>query len=94
MLLVPLDLTDEEREAVLALLADEPLETTDLFRALERSLERRMENSRWGGLVVEAALRNGETLRSIAAEVRRRTGIDVTHETIRHWGEQPKRWRP
>ena len=81
--LVALDLTEEERAAVLALLSECPFELDDLISALQRSMQVRRENSQHGGLVIQALHRNGMSWREMA----NRTGIPQT--TLRSWIEPP-----
>lgn len=88
VLLVPLDLSDEERAAVIALLAEAPLDVNDLVDALKRSMRVRQENSANGGLVIQALLRNGYSWRGLEAS----TGIPQS--TLRGWIDPPKGRRP
>ena len=80
---VPLDLTPEERAAVIALIEQAPLEADDLVTAIRASMRRRVENSRHGGLVISALHRNGMSWRAME----RATGIPQS--TLRSWIDAP-----
>lgn len=88
------DLTPEERQAALELIARSPTLTDDLlFDALACSMQTRLDNSRLGGLVIQALHR---TLGwdAIAAELSRRINREVKQSTIRGWIEPPAKERP
>lgn len=85
--LVPLDLTDEERAAVIALLTEAPLDPNDLIAAIKRAMQRRIANSHNGGLAIQAALRNGYSWRGLAAET------NIPQSTLRGWVTPPAEGR-
>lgn len=73
---------------MIALLAEAPLDVNDLLGALQRAMRVRQDNSRNGGLVIQALLRNGYSWRGLEAA----TGI--AQSTLRGWLEPPKGRRP
>lgn len=88
------DLTLEEREGVLELVSRAPVLTDDLlFDALALSMLTRLENSRLGGLIIQALHRH-LSWEEIAARLSRLIGREVAPSTIRGWIEPPAKERP
>jgi hypothetical protein len=82
VLLVPLDLTEEERAVLLSLLDTEPHELDDAIRAVVVAAERRRANTRaW--LAIRAAKRNGASWGQLSAA----TGY--ARSTLRDWAKPP-----
>ena len=80
---MPIDLTPEEREALIALVIAAPGSTDVLYDALRCSLAVREANSAWGQRMIDALMRTGESRREIARR------IGVPESTIRSWGARP-----
>jgi hypothetical protein len=90
----PLDLTPEERQAAIDLIsAATKLNDALLLDALACSMQVRLENSRKGGLIIQA-LHRALSWEDIAKELSKRIGREVSQSTIRGWIEPPVKERP
>lgn len=88
------DYTPEERQAAIDLIAAAPQLTDDImFDALACSMWKRLENSRQGGLIIQA-LHRSKSWQDIADELSKRLGREVSQSTIRGWIEPPAKERP
>lgn len=73
---------------MIALIQAAPLEAEDLVNAIRASMRVRQENSRNGGLVIQALNRNGMSWR----DMEEATG--VPQATLRGWIDPPRGRRP
>lgn len=90
----PLHLTPEERQAAIELIAAAPSLSDDiLFDALACSMQARLENSRRGGLIIQA-LHRSLSWDEIASKLSERIGREVSSSTIRGWIDPPAKERP
>lgn len=88
------DLTPEERRAAIELIERAPALTDDLlFDALACSMQTRLDNSRLGGLIIQA-LHRSFSWEQIAAKLSDLIGRDVSASTIRGWIDPPAKERP